>query len=189
MKKSLFILFVFILYGCPPCDREVIENGPLPQSALECVPYQDGENYKLKYSDELIISFTAERRTEENWQESRGQWCGPETHYESNTTVLKADYPLFDIGFTMNNYDTNAIHCFAYIGESTFYIPVSEFQQSNYEKTDTMIIDETIYEDVFVMTITTSSGETFLTDSLYYNFEFGILKYIKSNGESYTILK
>ena len=189
MRKSLIFLFIFIIYACPPCDREIIENGPLPQSALDCVPYQDGEIYKLKYSEDLIINFTAERRTEENWQESRGQWCGPETHYEENNTVLKADYPLFDIGFEMNNYDTTRIYCHAYIGNSGYYIPIpdSQHQVSYSEKFDSMFFDGNTYKDVYIMTSASSNDATSSGDSLYYNYEFGILKYIRSNGETYTI--
>ena len=126
MRKSILFFFIFIIYACPPCDREIIENGPLPQSALDCVPYQDGEIYKLKYSEDLIISFTAERRTEENRQESRGQWCGPETHYEENRIVLEADYPSVNWPFESRGYPISYVPADANLEDHIWKMLASE---------------------------------------------------------------
>jgi hypothetical protein len=45
MKKIFYIIIIFFIAGCCPRGLTVVENGPLPTSALKFVPYQNDSIY------------------------------------------------------------------------------------------------------------------------------------------------
>ena len=76
--------------------------------------------------------------------------------------------------------------------DDLFYIPTADFQLDYFEKVDSLIIDSVTYKDVFKLNSDYGSyydKDSIYADSLYYNYEYGILKILMSNGESYEIVK
>ncbi len=191
MKIEYFFILVLLvmLYGCPLCINKVItENGPLVEEYKLSIPYQDGKIYKLKYSDSLVINFTAQRILEDLMVNNCAECCG-ETQFQIDKTILTADYPLFDIQFELNNRDTTNIECYTKIGNTYFYIPVTEAQITRTDKIDSLIIDSISYKNVYVLYSNYSTNSNKPLDSLFYNYDFGIVKLILSNDEIYTIFK
>ncbi|MEA3451372.1 MAG: hypothetical protein U9Q83_05655 [Bacteroidota bacterium] len=193
MKKQLYIFFIVLISGCSQCNltnQIIIENGKLPDSALLYIPYQDGEIYKFKHSNGLVVNFSTYRKTTD---EITGcvEYCKYETHYQKNSTNLYPDYPIFDINLEINNLDTNYIFCSAFIAKSSFIIPTGNNNFENVKKMDSVLIDTVYYKDVFKIKANYYSyiDESISVDSMYYNYEFGILKIIITNDETYTIYK
>jgi len=182
---------ILLLNGCIPCDTVIIENGPLPDSALRFVPYQNGKIYKFRHSKGLVINFDTYRETREEWTHC-AECCSYEYHYEVNSTRLTPNYPIFDFYFEISNRDTSYFECYTTIGKYGFYIPTADFQLDYFEKVDSLIIDSVTYKDVFKLNSDYGSyydKDSIYADSLYYNYEYGILKILMSNGESYEIVK
>lgn len=192
-KTYIFKLFVIALisifiYGCPVIPKTIVDNGPLPDSVRLVVPYMNGENYKFQYSNGLVINFTAEREIIDDIDYGCAECFNFEQHYQRDIIKLTPDYPLFDISFEINNLDTTEIHCEINIGNRYYNIPTNEQQTRHIEQLDSLLIDSVFYKNVFKLYTNYSINNQNLTDSLYYNYKFGILKLIKSNNEIYTIL-
>jgi hypothetical protein len=187
--RYLFILFAAILfYACPNCENEVVDWGPIPDSVKAFIPYQDGEIYSLKYSDSLIINFEAERWSVEDWAYGRGSWCPTDIRFEKEMVRLKPDYPLYDIEISIANFDSSQYHYYVYLRSQSFGLPVNPLDFDYYEMMDSLVIDSIIYTDVFVSYSSAYIDHQWADkDTLYYNNDFGILKLLFSNGESYTI--
>lgn len=189
MKRWIYLIFIFLLFGCWPCDTVVVENGKLPDAALKYVPYIDGETYKFKHSNGLVINYKTNRET---YDERTGcsECCEYAYHFEINSTILTPDYPIFNFQFQIDNQDTSNIQCNAAIGKNGFYIPTgNELDIAYFEKVDSIKIDTVYYYQVFKLK---SNGNYYIqdsisVDSLYYNYEKGIIKIIMSNNESFTL--
>ena len=194
IKISIYKLFVIglfsvFLYGCPVfSEKTIVDNGPLPDSAKLVVPYKNGEDYKFKFSNGLVINFTAEREIVDAIDNGCAECFNFEQHYQRDIIKLIPDYPLFDISFEINNLDTTEISCDLVIGNNYYYIPTNEQKTSYIEQFDSLLIDSVFYKNVFKLYPNYFNNKQTLTDSLYYNYKFGILKLIKSNNETYTIL-
>lgn len=193
MRNSIYILLIVFLYGCPPCDTVpvTIDNGSLPVSALKFVPYQSGETYRFKHSNGLVIKFKTFRETREE-REERCTECCSYVQYEVNSTWLTSDYPIFDFYFSISNRDTSYYNCYASIGKYGFNIPTADFHPDYFSRVDSMMIDSFYYRDVFKLKShygSYNNSDSIYADSLFYNYEHGILKIIMSNGESYEAVK
>lgn len=104
---STFLLF--ILYGCPnSCKPEIIDNGSIAQQYKNCIPYQDGQIYKLKHSGGLVINFTTSRKQSFELTELDFP-CSEQYKYEKVEVYLKPDYPISDIYLHLSNYSNNGI--------------------------------------------------------------------------------
>ncbi len=187
--KLLFLLpLVLLLTGCPRCRPVYFNNGPLPEKALAYVPYKDGEVYKFRHSAGHIIRFTCSRFNQ-TAQTHCEECCSTVFNYMVNTTWLEPDYPLFNIQIDIANPDTSYLYCSAYLGAG-FNIPVNPQDTILAQKTDSVFVDSTWYYDVFLLKSYPGDfldlGEIYV-DSLYYNYQNGILKIIMSNNETYTI--
>jgi hypothetical protein len=189
MKKWIYLIPVLILSSCWPCDTVIIENGTLPDAALKFIPYQNGETYQFQHSNGLIINFESIRETREEWTYCT-ECCKNEYHFEVNSTILIPDYPVFDFQFEISNEDTALYICNAFIGRNGFVIPTSEVQYDFFERVDFIVIDSKCYYEVWKLKSYGSyyNEDTVYADSLFYNYDFGILKILMSNGEYYKIV-
>lgn len=191
MKYWTFILIGLLMYSCWPCDTITVENGPLPDSALNIVPYQHAETYRFKHSNGWVINFETYRETRDE-RTFCTECCSYEYHFEVNSTRLTPDYPIFDFHFEISNIDTTYIDCYASIGKYGFYIPTSKNQLGYYQKVDSIIIDSLTYYEVFKLKSDYGSyygNDSIYADSLFYNYKWGVLKILMSNGEYYEIVR
>jgi hypothetical protein len=189
MKKLLIIIMSSVLlYGCPPCDPIIIDLGPLPASALAFVPYLEGQTYRLKHSGGLVISYTASRETRQEMPDY-GRSCDHVYKYEVNSTKLTPDYPVYTFMFEISNPDTSRISCNLYFVHNHFTIAGGYEDLNPDTYADSMLIGDQYFYQVYKIR---NSGffydrEPIYADSLYYNYEYGILQIKMSNGESFTI--
>ena len=190
MKPVYLLFFLMLLPSCWPCDPVIIDLGDVPDDGLAFVPYQPGNTINLEHSEGLTITYSIQResREEQTWCE----WCCESVYrYEELTTKLTPNYPTPGIEITMNNSDSTFIQCSVYTDGGYFMIPTHEEIHSYDQKVDSIQIGLETYFDVFLLGTDSwnkSEGEIY-TDSLYYNYEFGIIKLIKSNGEYYQLVQ
>ncbi|OQC44130.1 MAG: hypothetical protein BWX59_02086 [Bacteroidetes bacterium ADurb.Bin028] len=187
------LLSMLLLRACgrPPCETTVIDNGVLPESALEYVPYISGKTYKFKHSNGLVVNFDASRETQkrEEWS-SCMRSCPYVIHYECNTTRLIPDYPIFNFELNICNLDTLNYNCNVSLGKFGFHIPTGNFDTNYYEQVDSIKIDSVYYYQVFKLKSyydRYSSHDSIYADSMYYSYDKGIIKITLSNNEYYTL--
>lgn len=190
LKLWIPVIGCIALSSCWPCNTTVIDNGPLPDSALIFVPYIDGQTYSFKHSNGLVIDFSATRKTHAEWS-GCSECCEYEYHYEVNTTLLTSEYPVFDMFFRIDNMNAPYYHCSAAIGKYGFYIPTYNIiGNAEYEQVDSIAVDSTWYYKVFKLkadNLMFLPHDTIFVDSLYYSYNDGVIKIIMSNGENYVL--
>lgn len=190
MKKLILIAFsTVLLYGCPPCDPVVVDFGPLPESALALVPYVNGQTYRFRHSEGLVINYTALRETRPEIHASRT--CDFEHRFEMNSTKLTPDYPVYTFMLEVSNPDSSHIDFDIWFRNSSFTIPSGSEFSHPLTYFDSVLIDDRYYYEVFRLR---NQGyhfytDTLATDSIYYNYEYGILQINMTNGERFTIFE
>lgn len=191
MRTQIFIFFVALfLWGCPPCDPIILDNGPLPDSILALVPYNNGNVYKLQHSNGKVINFVAHRYSQNEIMECR-HCCDHIFRYETNTTKLTPDYPVFSISFMLSNADTSYFGFSCNVGKYFLNIPVSKNQHSVFvDYADSLQIGEIYYHDVLRIKPYNNNlwNEPIRVDSVFYNRTEGILLIKMSNNEYYQIV-
>lgn len=188
MKRPIILLLVF-LAGCDPCEPETFDMGKLPEQALLFVPYQNGEEVRLRHSAGHTISFQVTRETTQKTEYLCGRCCDI-IMYEENVTVLSPDYPVFSLSIAISNFDSAYYSCGLWMTGASFAIPTKEFQYAYFNLVDSLVIGDDIYHDVFLLDYEPgyySKENPVRVDSLYYNYRHGILKIIMSNNEFYQI--
>ena len=187
MKKITLGLLIAILFtSCWPCNSVIIDNGNLPDSVFSLIPYQNQKKYQFEHSAGKVITFRAQRAL--TYEESSCAECCDVLKYQVDKTDLYPDYPISNITISLSNLDTNYIDFSLGIGRSGFAIPSNTEGLTNTELVDSVLVGDTYYYDVFKLkSFSWSEQEGIYTDSLYYNFEYGILKLIMSNEEYYQI--
>jgi hypothetical protein len=191
MRTGIFLLFVVVLlYGCPPCETITLDNGPLPDSLLAKVPYQDGNTYSFQHSNGQVINYTAQRATEKELMHC-DHCCDYNYNYEINTTKLTPDYPVFNISLRLSNSDTIHHEFSCNIGKYFLNIPLTRSQYYvNFDFADSLQIGNTFYKEVFKIKPYNHYlyDEPVKVDSLFYNYTDGILLIKMSNEEYYRIM-
>lgn len=190
MKKITYlILSLLLLYGCFPSEPTVVDRGALPDSALKYVPYKNGETYRFVHSNGQEINFKATREKHKE-QTSCDCFCEYIYEYEVDNTILVPDYPIFSFNFRIDNLDEASNNCYGTIGKSGLYIPTTENDfYYNCEKADSIKINSKYYYQVFKFkqNLNNYADNEVYIDSVYYNYEKGILKILLSNNENYTL--
>ncbi|MFO7616956.1 MAG: hypothetical protein R6V75_06865 [Bacteroidales bacterium] len=172
------------------CDPPVvIDLGPVPDSILASVPYQNGMTYSFRHSVGQPILFGASRdsREEQTWCEWR---CCEEVYkYQVVTTTLKPDYPVFDLTFVLTSQNNDHPGLYAWIGRSDFYIPLIPDERGWVTCSDSLLIGNRWYRDVLRIGRGNSGflDGLIYPDTLYYNFSEVIIRITMSNDEYYEI--
>lgn len=183
------MLLMISLIACPPCNPIIVDNGQIPEQALSTIPYQDGDTCVFKHSNGLEINFFVTRQT--TTESSYWEHCEEYTYqYQINSAKLLPDYPVFEFNLAISNLDTTNLNFYASIGKFGFMVPVSEEQYMYAAIVDSVFIASDWYYDVFRLKsdyYNYNFSDSIYADSLYYNYEFGILKILMSNGEYYEI--
>lgn len=190
MKKIFFILTLIpFLYGCPICNKpsEVVQIGPIPDSLLTLIPYQDSTVNKFIHSNGYIVSFLTSRKTlAETAYDEYG--CSEIRKYYRNSTKMIAEYPPITIELNIVRFDSLASRFGISIRNN--YFESGDFISKVYSKTksDSTLVNGKYFKDVFVFKNYDSYyNQTLFADSLYYNTKNGIIKIFMKNGESYSI--
>ena len=191
MRAGISLIFVVVLlYGCPPCETITLDNGPLPDSLLALVPYQDGNTYSFQHSNGQVINYTAQRATEKELMHC-DHCCDYNYNYEINTTKLTPDYPVFNIHLMLSNSDTIYPEFSCSIGKYFLNIPHAGNRYSVYfDYADSLQIGNKFYKEVYKIKSYNhyQYDEPVKVDSVFYNYTDGIILIKMSNEEYYRIL-
>lgn len=190
-RLSSVVGLLLLLASCHCPDPILIDLGPVPDSLLATISYQDGITYQFRHSGGLVIDFAASRgsRGEQTWCE---EWCCDYVYkYQVNTTLLHSNYPVFDLKLAVSNQNISYPFIDIVIGSSSFYLPLNPDEYPEAGFADSLLIDNHLHYNVFRIRMTNSGFPqgSIYADSLYYNFTDGIIRIIMSNGELYGISK
>lgn len=191
--RSLFLFLLLpIMYGCPPdCHNYLATNDyffvstPLPDSVLNIIPYKDSATYTFQHSNGHLLTFKSVRENELQYNTAE---CGniTENSYYINTTRLSCEYPSINIDMFLYQLRNGNVEFDFFINQSQFYV-TGEGVELNLPKTDSVLIGNRYYKNVYsIQNKAFSDGDSF-ADSIYYNTTEGILKIFVRNGESYII--
>ena len=214
MKRIWFLLTAIVAVigftGCPEYDPDYIDLGTIPEHYLATVPYEDGQTFYLQHeSDRVLIPFKVTRfRTKSQGDNANGfdeyfvkykPTPSAFFFYEVDVTTCKPDYPLFDIDIRFSN---------AYMVDSVYYhdqydkrpkyaqltchhlyasIPFIGETTEQFKVLDTLVVNNQIYHDVFEFTNEGMDLEDIYVQTLYYNYDKGVIAIFMSNGEKYLL--
>lgn len=190
MKQSFWLLIAIVVsfMGCRPCNPIIVDNGPLPDSVLNLVPYKQGEVYSFQHSNGFVIDFTTHRQTKQ--LQSYSTHCSEyEYLYEQNVTTLQTEYPLFNLSLWIDNQYPQYIDFYIYVGPYSTRVPLSlDDEWYDGQLVDNLEINSALYHNVFQLGMQRYSflNEQLKVDSLYYSYEKGIIKILMTNGEHFT---
>jgi len=191
-SRSWPLLLLLALVATPACWRcdppAVIDNGKIPDSILQLVPYQNGVTYLYRHSGGQDIRFTASRQSHEEWLRCE-RCCTYEYKFEVNSTILTPDYPVFAFRIDLANPDSVFFDMSACAGYYCFSIPSNDYQLQYSERADSIVLNDTVYRNVFKLKSYYGSyydRDILFADSMYYSYADGIIRLIMSNGETFT---
>lgn len=185
----LFLLALLLLPGCRPCDPQTFDMGALSADALAMVPYSNDEKTVFKHSNGKLIYFTVERNTYQRTEHMCAECCDI-LKFEEDITRLMPDQKVIQPELYISNADSTYIVCYIRVNQSSFQLPVHNFELEMVEMLDTMKLGTKEYYNVFCLEYQSgfySPDTPIYIDSLYYNFDFGILKITLSNDEFYQL--
>ncbi|MFO7668664.1 MAG: hypothetical protein R6W31_03310 [Bacteroidales bacterium] len=179
-----------VLTACPPrCDLITLDFGELSGEVLEMVPYIHGASYGFRHSAGQEVYFLVDRQNSvitDFWEE-----CTQVT-YGTDHTIMMPDYPLFDMGFWIYKVDSIHVMHQATIGTSTFILPLTQAYDPGFGKLlDSVKVSGKWFRDVYRVIPLNSAYQTqgeILADTLWFNTDFGILKFTMTGGEYFEIL-
>jgi hypothetical protein len=194
-KLLLLSSFLFLLTACPICREETVEKdlGELPENILDLVPYQDEETYHLIHSAGQVINYSSTRETTD-YQYFCEHCCKYTYITDRNTATMTPDYPIFtiktEIGCTGED-KLGQISYYIYlelVDLAYSYIPTSLDTFHEDILVDSLVQDGVIYQNVYKLKLNNYNTSGDITaDSLYYNYEKGIIKIKMTNDETYKI--
>ncbi len=190
-RLLLFVSVTILLTACPRCPETILlDNGPLPDEAMQYIPYRNGQSVMFRHSHNMEVRFDV-YQVKYQQTTSCAECCKYNIRYETNRTDLKPNYPLFNIALEISNIDTSFFYCTANVGSSAFTIPTNAPGYPLTEKLDSALVDSVWYYDVYKLG--TSGGyqgeEVIYADTILYNYTDGIIKIIMSNKEYYELAK
>lgn len=193
MNKILYatcLLMLTIVFTACPSNYEVehIYLDDLTEDVRAKIPYQQGDVVKLLHeNNRTTINFTASRELI-NETENEGFYNHTKViHYQYDIVKLTPDYPLFDINLSLCNYsqygdEEYEIMPHISMGNETFRL------DSHCIMVDTLTLNDKEYYSVMKAYITPDDSSTTSFDTLFYNYEYGILQIKMKNGETYTYI-
>jgi hypothetical protein len=163
--------------------------GPIQDSILARVPYQDGQVFQFRHSAGKVITYAAHRASHEEYFDCE-RCCKYLYKYQSNTTVLVPDYPVFKLTFWISNLDSSRSDLSVWMGNSAFYPSAAHGDFLNADRHDSLLINDRWHREVFRIPNSNDSWfnrDSIYADTLYFNYVSGILKIVMSNGEYFQI--
>lgn len=181
----VFILLVgsalLLMSGCDRCCKEHREFDTyqvIPDSIRAMVPYQDGEMVHFKSAAGSLPAYEVERTLEE-YVELGDQHCDTEyLHYEEETTRLMPADSGMEIRFEISSWWDYYGDFNLWISRNLFHIDTKTIIYIYSQVYDSLVIDNTVYHDVFHETPYTSDTtrpDYMAIDSIHYNYAYGIL--------------
>ena len=193
MRSSLLLIVVatLLLTTCSRCpDTILLDHGPLPDEAMQYVPYRNGQSVTFRHSLDRMTTFNI-LQMKYTQTTSCAECCKYNVRYETLRTELIPNYPLFTIVLEISNIDTSVFYFTVSVGNSGFLIPTNGPDDPEVEILDSVLIDTEWYYQVYKLNARWGDPgeEISYADTLLYNYTEGIVKIIMSNGEYYELSK
>ena len=201
---SLFGAILLLLTACPHSSKPTyVDLGCIPEQYLATVPYKDGDVFRVQHeASKVIIEFEVSRhRNKETGFDYVYRYKPAPNYYyvyEVDRTVCKPKYPIFDIDISFSNqymaYEEEGLQAWNKV--ATLYaaggtsIPLFGEDRSNYEVIDSLYINDRYFHDVFKLKTDyyyDEVEEMIHADTIFYNYENGVLGIQMSNGEKYWL--
>jgi hypothetical protein len=188
-----------ILFGftaCDDCFLGMKENqhedlGKVPAEITECIPYHDGDTVKLVCTEGTIHLFKVERWIEKH-ETFRDRDCIiKHIVYESDNLLLTSDTYYKEITFRIDNYHGQGLtigknYIMEFINKG-FRIPVDDVAREHFNMFDSIQVGKQFYRDAFIIQRLKFNPDiwgdtTNYPEAMLYNYEYGILQIIFTDG-------
>lgn len=181
------ILIAFSFTACDECilgeKNQHIDMGDIPLAIRDCVPYQDGDTVKFVDPEGNAHLFKVIRVLEYHETAIDYDCHINYIKYQTDSLLLYSDTYNRVITFGTSNYHPsglNIIHSYSiHFGIRYFIVPISDKAINSVDQLDSLIVDGEIFTEVFVITPTVfgySWMDSIKTDTIFYNYEYGMLK-------------
>jgi len=190
-KKILYFVslpFIFLLQACPfVCNTETKTLPPLSDSVLASVPYSRNEKVLFKHSSGHVITFNCSREKKlETWS---CEECCDKTEYETDLTEMQPDYPISAITLYIVGGEDDEANLQIRFASESFELPLSH---KAVIPADSLQFGGRMFYKVYQLAAYNYNygygvNHELYTDSLYYNFENGIIKITMTNGEYFEL--
>ena len=199
---SLFGAMLLLFTACPRSKPTYVDLGSIPEQYLATVPYQDGDVFRMQHeASKVIIEFEVSRyrNKETGFDYVYRHKPAPNYYYdyEVDRTICKPKYPIFDVDISFSNqymaYEEEEAQAWnkvatLYVAGGT-YIPLFGEDCSNYEVLDSLDINGRYFHNVFKLKTDYyyEDEEMIHAETVFYNYEKGLLGIMMSNGEKYWL--
>ena len=195
MKKliamgTLPVLFLYMLVSCDvECELQqfAVYHGEIPDSIINLVPYENGEVVNFLNADGKILTYHVVRESKQLTEQIVEECYVSSTTYAVDETNLVSDSANCPIEFAITNrveFDFYAVK----IKNTDFTIPATEYYYQLAHVVDSMTINNVVYYNVLKETpfyFESQNADSLNADTLFYNYEFGILEIDFENGERF----
>lgn len=211
VAPMLFGVMLMLFTACPRnSNPKYVDLGRIPEQYLPTVPYQDGDVFRMQHeSDRLIIDFSVSRHRH---KETGFDYIPLEKYkpapnyyydYELDVTTCTPNYPIFNVEISFSNaymafeeeqgydpaYDQPVAKTAQIYAMEGTQFPLFGEDHSGYEMLDSLKINDRYYHDVFKLKTDNyyyeENDEMIHTETIFYNYENGLLGILMSNGEKY----
>lgn len=193
MKKlialaTLSILLLFLLTGCDvDCKTQQISifKGEIPDTILNCVPYKNGDVVKFINSEGTLLSYHVVREEKQITDQILEECYVYTTVYQEDESNLLSDSATYPINLWITNKVDYDFYDVRIINEA-FTIPATDFFYQQAEVIDSMTINNVLYYNIIIETpnyIESQNPDSLVAETLFYNYEFGILRIDFTDGD------
>jgi hypothetical protein len=192
-SKSIFLIIISILTtliidSCNECNSVIINIGNIPDSVLNLIPYKKDDTVKYSNTEGNEILFLVKTEINEVEIDNVNCKCCNTIKYNLNSTILHSEKTNFNIQFYIAYYDSYLFRNSLIIKDNEYILPTSG-TMTNYDIFDTIYIDSVLYTNIYKITPYEgfSPYDEFYPDTIYYNFENGLIKFDNDSNESYFL--
>lgn len=186
MKRTLVIFSILPILILTSCwNKDTIDKYyDIPDSMYSKIPYLKGDKFQMKHSGGQIINFTCDNVNSSYNRLEFCEWSCPDTlhYYQEFSYTLTPDYPIGQIYIRISALIDDIYISFS---QGEFAIKTNHIPDSSF--LDTLIINNKIYTNVQKVGIDCLPSAQLFADSLYYNFQKGVLGIVMSDGEKYML--
>ena len=195
MKKliAMCILLGLFLSMLESCDvgcklqQFAVYHGEIPDSVINLVPYENGEVVNFLNAEGKILTYYVVRESKQLTEQIVEECYVSSTTYAVDETNLASDSANFPIEFAITNrveFEFYAVK----INNADFTIPATEYYYQLADVVDSMTINNVVYYDVLKETpfyFESQNADSLNADTLFYNYEFGILEIDFEDGQRF----
>lgn len=190
MKNIIKLLVLLLLFGCKlECSviTKKTDLGQLPDAVIDYMPYVDGQNVKFVYAGDSVLSMKVSRENSKQLEYYEDECSSITFAYSLDVTRMASPDSTFRVTAWIANLSTTDWYD-VLVGTSTFKVPVSAEYRAKAEMFDSYTINGIEYDDVFRLprdSVLIVKDAAVLTDTLFFNTDYGFLEFVLENGQRF----